>query len=255
MVKLSRIINYPLGLFGLQIVKKKKLEQLHQIASVSDIEKDIHFLRLYEKVKDFTMTDMVRSYSLYQSMKYIISNDIKGDLAECGVWKGGSCMLMAYMLLEAGIADRHIYLYDTFAGMAKPGAMDGDFETKEWERHQRNERENNWCFSSLSEVKENVQRTGFPQGNLHFIEGKVEETIPANKPSQLALLRLDTDWYESTRHELIHLYPLLSAKGVLIVDDYGAWEGARKAVDEYFTGDKQTYINRIDWTGRLIIKQ
>jgi hypothetical protein len=253
-VKRSRIINYPLGLLGLQVVSKKKLAQLHEIAAVSDIEKDIAFLHLYEKVKDFTMTGMVRTYSLYQSMKYIIGNDIKGDFAECGVWKGGSCMLMAYMLAEAGVADRHIYLYDTFAGMTKPGPMDGHFETKEWERQQRNEKENDWCYSPASEVKANLQRTGFPERNLHFIEGKVEETIPATMPSRLAMLRLDTDWYASTRHELVHLYPLLSAKGVLLVDDYGAWEGARRAVDEYFAGNTPVLMNRIDWTGRLIIK-
>ena len=82
--------------------------------------------------------------------------------------------------------------------------------------------------------------TGYPPERIHFVRGPVEETLPAGAPDEIALLRLDTDWYESTRHELEHLYPRLAAGGVLLVDDYGHWEGARKAVDEYFAdhGDR-----------------
>ena len=94
--------------------------------------------------------------------------------------------------------------------------------------------------------------TGYPAERLHFVEGKVEDTIPEQAPERIALLRLDTDWYESTRHELEHLYPRLSPGGVLIIDDYGHWEGARQAVDEYFKGE--VYLHRIDYTGRLAIK-
>jgi hypothetical protein len=85
--------------------------------------------------------------------------------------------------------------------------------------------------------------------------GKVEDTIPADIPEKIALLRLDTDWYESTKHELIHLFPRLQKGGVLIIDDYGFWKGARKAVDEYFAENNiQILLNRIDDTGRMAIK-
>ena len=77
--------------------------------------------------------------------------------------------------------------------------------------------------------------------------------IPKYLPGEIALLRLDTDWYKSTQHELIHLYPLLVGSGVLIIDDYGHWQGAKKAVDEYFS-DKKILLNRIDYTGRISIK-
>jgi O-methyltransferase len=85
--------------------------------------------------------------------------------------------------------------------------------------------------------------------------GKVEDTFPKDTPDKIAILRLDTDWYESTRHELIHLYPKLSIGGVLIIDDYGHWEGARKAVDEYINDNTlRILLNRIDYTGRIAVK-
>ena len=109
-------------------------------------------------------------------------------------------------------------------------------------------------FSEES-VRATLLETGYPPERLHFVRGAVEETVPAAAPEQLALLRLDTDWYESTRHELVHLYPRLSDGGILIVDDYGHWEGCRRAVDEYFASDADPILlNRIDYTGRIAIK-
>jgi hypothetical protein len=114
---------------------------------------------------------------------------------------------------------------------------------------------NEWFYSPLDEVQANMRRTGLAPERFEFVRGRVEDTIPARLPERIALLRLDTDWYESTRHELIHLFPLLEPGGVLIVDDYGAWEGARRAVDEYFdeTGTK-ILLSRIDETGRIGVK-
>ena len=200
------------------------------------------------------MVEPERCYALYQAVLYIIRNGIKGDFAECGVWKGGSVMLIAYTLLEAGITNRKIYLYDTFEGMTKPGEKDGEKEKAEWEKNKVNEQLNNWCLSPLEEVQANMATTGYPKENIVFIKGKVEETIPGTIPGKIALLRLDTDWYESTKHEL-NIYTLCWKKdGILIIDDYGAWQGARKAVDEYFAANGQVYLNRLDYTGRLVIK-
>jgi hypothetical protein len=97
--------------------------------------------------------------------------------------------------------------------------------------------------------------TNYPQDKLNYVVGKVEDTIPETLPRKIALLRLDTDWYESTLHELNHLYPLLTEGGVLIIDDYGHWQGAKKAVDEYIEKNKlKILLNRIDYTGRIAIK-
>jgi hypothetical protein len=105
----------------------------------------------------------------------------------------------------------------------------------------------------MEDVRANLLSTGYPAEKIHLIKGKVEDTIPGTLPRGLSILRLDTDWYESTRHELIHLYPLLHPKGVLIIDDYGDWQGAKKAVDEYFK-ESEIFLHRIDRTGRIAIK-
>jgi hypothetical protein len=112
-----------------------------------------------------------------------------------------------------------------------------------------------WCYSTLDEVKNNMAKTNYPSEKITYIQGKVEETIPNILPNKIAILRLDTDWYESTKHEMIHLFPLLVKGGVLIIDDYGHWQGARKAIDEYTEEHNiQILLNRIDYTGRIGIK-
>jgi O-methyltransferase len=250
-LKLSQLINYPLGLIGLKLSRTKKSVQL---VNQTDMLNDKAFMTIYEQVNAYTIVETERCYALYQAMQYIIRNDIPGDLAECGVWKGGSAMLMAICLKQAGITNRKIYLYDTFEGMTKPGQMDGEFELKEWERMKVSDDTNNWCYSSMDEARANMMRTGYPMEHILFVKGKVEDTLPATLPAQLCLLRLDTDWYASTLQELKYLYPLISQKGVLLIDDYGAWQGARKATDEYFAGQNAIFLHRIDWTGRLLIK-
>lgn len=232
----------------------RKPAQTEADNSLKDIEADAGFQEIYREVKDLTMVSVERCYALYQSLNYILANHIEGDLVECGVWKGGSAMMMAFTLLKAGVTDRTIFLYDTFEGMTKPGENDGDPEKKEWERQKATEERNNWCLATIEEVRHNMAKTNYPADNIVLVKGKVEETIPAHSPGKIALLRLDTDWYESTRHELVHLYPMLEKKGVLIIDDYGAWKGAKKATDEYFSVNGPVLLNRIDFTGRLVIK-
>jgi O-methyltransferase len=112
-----------------------------------------------------------------------------------------------------------------------------------------------WCYASLDEVRRNLAATGYDPRNLHFVKGPVENTIPEGAPNEIALLRLDTDWYESTKHELLHLYPRLAPRGVLIIDDYGHWKGSRKATDEYLQANGiVTMLHRVDQTSRMVIK-
>jgi O-methyltransferase len=107
----------------------------------------------------------------------------------------------------------------------------------------------------LDIVMEAIESTAYPSEKVHYIKGMVEQTIPEFVPKKIALLRLDTDWYESTKHELEHLFPRLSKGGVLIIDDYGHWQGARKAVEEYLKkNDVKILLNRIDYTGRMGVK-
>jgi hypothetical protein len=100
-----------------------------------------------------------------------------------------------------------------------------------------------------------VYDTGYDPAQIVFVKGKVEETLPDAAPSEIALLRLDTDWYESTCHEMIHLYPRLVHGGVLIIDDYGHWQDARRTVDEYISENKlRLGLQRIDHTTRVAIR-
>ena len=225
----------------------------------SDPGVEDEFVPLYEKCREFTGTSWERMYALYKSVKYVLESRVPGDLVECGVWRGGSVMMIAYTLLSAGVTDRNLFLYDTFEGMSKPTPEDADSTSRtpaeiRWREGARGTG-NAWASASLGDVKRNVYSTGYPQNRLTFVKGRVEETIPRTVPERISLLRLDTVWYASTKHELEHLYPRLVREGVLVLDDYGHWLGARKAVDEYFASHPPApLLNRVDYTGRVGIK-
>jgi O-methyltransferase len=210
-----------------------------------------------------TMTGVPRLLALVDAVRYCVRRDIPGSFAECGVWLGGSVKAMLLTLLELGVRDRDVYLYDTFEGMTEPTQHDtssiAGSALDAWrEAERREDRVYGTLFNpelfNEDAVRETLIATGYPEERLHFVKGPVEQTIPATMPGSLALLRLDTDWYESTRHELDHLYPLLSSGGVLIIDDYGHWEGCRRAVDEYFAERPAPLLSRIDYAGRLGVK-
>jgi O-methyltransferase len=212
-----------------------------------------------ELVQPFTMTSPERIAALCHAVEYVGRCGIQGAFVECGVWRGGSCMAAALTLLRLGRADIDLYLFDTFAGMTPPAEIDrlaltGESAAAVLARSDRST-SHNWAYAPLDEVRRNLAGTHYPPDKLHLIAGRVEDTLPARAPAQISVLRLDTDWYESTRHELIHLFPRLAVGGVLIVDDYGHWSGAREAVDEYVAEHKlRILLNRIDYTGRIAIK-
>jgi len=214
-------------------------------------------LQLIREVKPFTMTSPERIYGLLAAVRYLEMNGISGDIVECGVWKGGSMMAVVKALLARKSTERELYLYDTFAGMTAPSNRDSSkFERKttqeSFDSMQEGDGTCKWCFSSLEETRRNVTSVGYPEGKIHFIKGPVEETIPKTIPDRIALLRLDTDFYESSKHEMVHLFPRLVSGGVLLLDDYGHWEGQRLAVDEYLSEHKiPLLLNRLDYAGRI----
>ena len=155
--------------------------------------------------------------------------------------------------------DRNLYLFDTFEGMPKPGGVDVSFNgTKAiqlFDEQKVTDDSSALCYASLEEVKDIVFSSGYDKTKIHFIKGKVEDTLPDNAPEVISLLRLDTDWYESTMCELVHLFPRLSPGGVIIIDDYGHWLGARQATDEYLAQNNvRLLLNRIDYSGRIGVK-
>ena len=207
-----------------------------------------------ERVSRFTVTTPEQLAALCSATEYVVRHKLPGSFVECGVGRGGSVMAIALTLQRLGVGDRDLYLFDTFHGMTKPTVVDVDYRGVAYLDHWPSLP--NWFSvgASLSEVKAALEMTKYDPARLHFVEGDVEETLPEHAPSEIALLRLDTDWYESTRHELIHLYPRLVLGGVVIIDDYGHLEGARKATDEYFDGHR-ILLDRIDYSGRIGLKQ
>lgn len=221
-------------------------------------------LAIAAEVRPYTMTTMPRIVSVIDATHYVVEREISGALVECGVWRGGSILAMIRTLQHRGVADRDIYLFDTFDGMTEPGEADtSKFDgsaTDAW-RTARAKDARPWghLFQpevfNLADLRSLLTATGYPESKLHYVEGPVERTIPGAAPTEIAVLRLDTDWYESTRHELNCLFPALRDGGVLIIDDYGHWEGCRRAVDEYFANNgSRPLLHRIDYTGRMAIK-
>ena len=216
-------------------------------------------LRLCQEVGPFTMTSPERIVALRDAVAYVIRHEIPGDIVECGVWKGGSMMASAFGLLALDSTQRQLHLYDTFTGMPEAAQVDIDMfgrPARELMRQATPEAELIRARCSLGEVKEALMQTRYPWEKIHFVPGRIETTLPEHAPDEIALLRLDTDWYQSTYHALEHLYPRLVEGGVLIVDDYGHWQGAKKAVDDYFhKSGIDADLRTIDYTGRLLVKR
>ncbi|MCK9923320.1 TylF/MycF family methyltransferase [Frankia sp. AgPm24] len=169
---------------------------------------DAQALATIRESAPYTLTDQAKVFGLIQGVRYVVRHRIPGDIVECGVWAGGSTMAAARTLLQLGDTSRHLYLFDTFEGMSAPTdldvAPDGQTAAGLLSRSDRGKADSAWCVVSIDEVRANVARIGYP-----------------------------ADWYESTRHEMEHLYPRTTASGVLIIDDYGWWKGAQQAVDEH----------------------
>jgi O-methyltransferase len=210
-----------------------------------------------KRVRRQTMTTAPRIAALCDSVEYLARGGFGGAIVECGVWRGGSMMAAALTLLRLGETDRDLYLFDTFTGLPEPGDADVDspYDGYSLRRRWRRTRRSGWVAVPAAQVRRNLESTGYPPDRIHLVEGRVEDTLPDRAPERIALLRLDTDWYQSTRHELEHLYPRLVGGGVLIVDDYGHYAGARRAVDEYFAArGEPALLHRIDYAGRVAVK-
>ena len=213
--------------------------------------------KIIEVVSAYTYTHPVARWAFIQAIEHIERNKIPGDIVECGVWKGGN-LIIAGLMREHLNFERRIWGYDTFAGMTAPGAHDTksgfsvDAEAKFKALTAGNVTD--WCFSPIEDVIA-AYRENLGNADIKLIKGRVEDTLidPKNLPERISILRLDTDFYDSTKLELEALYPRLESGGVMIIDDYGEWAGSRKAVDEYF-GDALPWLHYVNRSVRLAIK-
>lgn len=213
--------------------------------------------RIIQRVQPYTLTPPERIMALCDAVRYIVRNGIEGTIVECGVWRGGSMMAAASTLVELGASDRELYLFDTFTEFPKPEARD----RHAWadgtpdELYETITTHPVFAHIPIEQVRALVESTGHPSERIHIIQGLVEDTIPERAPERIALCLLDTDWYRSTKHELEHLYERISPGGVLIIDDYGEYEGARDATDEFLaTLPDPPLLHRVDTSCRVAVK-
>jgi hypothetical protein len=232
-------------------------DQARAAVKYPDFEATHH--AILDLVRPYSRTSPEAIYAVIEAVKYVARRRIPGAIVECGVWRGGSMMAAAKTLMDVHDTGRDLYLFDTFEGMSAPTDRDVDLTDRgAAELMARSDRQDDtsiWASVGLDDVKRSMAKVGYPETRIHYVRGKVEETLPAHAPAPIALLRLDTDWYESTRHELEHLYPRLVSGGVLLIDDYGHWKGARQATDEFIAATPDFgLLTRIDYTGRVAIK-
>ncbi|MCW2308641.1 TylF/MycF family methyltransferase [Rhodobium gokarnense] len=232
-----------------------------------EASEDAGFLPIWEMAKPHTMTSFERGHALFRACRYIVERRLPGAFVECGVWQGGSAMIAMATLDLLGAGDREFFLFDTFDGMTPPTPEDMDWQGHDagalMEKDAGNREDSLvWAMASIDVVRENVAKTGYNPDLVKFIKGDVGDTLPGTETGEISLLRLDTDFYRSTLTELEILYPRLTRQGVLIVDDYGHWQGARRAVDEYFSRSDAQFpdapipplFHWIDYTGRMAVR-
>ena len=254
MKRYEQVVYHTARRFGLQI---SRVSSAHDRLPGDATTADASFIA---SLRPYSMTSAVRLWSLLNAVRYVVAEGIPGDIVECGVWRGGSMMAAARELLTLGVTDRRIWLYDTYAGMTAPTSADVEADTGVTAAEMlaatpMSDGNNVWCVAGRADVEANMRSTRYPFSQFEFVEGDVAQTLHASTPTSIALLRLDTDWYESTRVALEVLYPRLAVSGVCILDDYGHWQGARQAVDEYFdTHGPRPLMHPIDYSGRVFLK-
>jgi O-methyltransferase len=218
---------------------------------------DDELVEIIRAVRPYTMTGHEKLHALISAVRYIARYEVPGDIIECGVWRGGSMQAVARTLDTMGRHDRDLWLYDTFEGMTAPTEKDVRYDgQRAAEQLASNDRETSkvWAYASLEDVRAGFAQVPYPAERVHFVKGPVEETIPGQLPDKISILRLDTDWYESTAHELKHMYDLLVPGGVLMLDDYGWWQGSKQAADEFLerTGERLLLLRM--GSGRVAVK-
>jgi O-methyltransferase len=245
--------------FGLEISRRRREPATKASAFPVELTAEERELFLHVREHDLTMVSDERLFTTIMACRFVLERGIAGDFVECGVWRGGNALLAAGVF-KAHRADRNVYLFDTFAGMTAPTEFDREAAANaaaaaKFESLQR-EAYNEWCYASLQDVRANFSRAGLLDDRVVFVPGDVVATLDGDVlPERIAVLRLDTDWYESTKKEFEVLYPRLSLGGVLIIDDYGHWAGARKATDEYFAAHgHRPFLQYTDYTGRVGVK-
>jgi hypothetical protein len=216
-----------------------------RLAEIRDLVVPGKFAELYRTVHPYTMCGPARLRGLYKAVRYVVEKEVPGDVVECGVAFGGSAALLG-LTLKSLRANRKIWAFDTFEGLPAPTEADPDYDDAIGLAGAYR--------SELPDVMRLFERFGILE-NAAFIKGLFQDTVPESGVQKIAVLHLDGDWYDSIKVCLDHLYDRVSSGGVIQLDDYGHWAGARKAVDEFLDDRGMTGCLRyLDYSGRQIIK-
>jgi hypothetical protein len=203
------------------------------------------FSRLYRQVRTHTMCSNSRLRGLYRSVRHVVEQKIPGDIVECGTAQGGSAALMALTLQAMG-ERRKLWLFDTFEGLPAPTANDPDLQWADLFT--------GTCIGTVDEVRGLFRRLSAAE-DVEFVKGLFQDTLPVTRVPQIALLHVDGDWYESVKACLDHLFDKVVPNGMIQFDDYGYWQGARRAIDEFLENRGLTKdLRPLDYSGRFLIK-
>ena len=216
----------------------------------------------------WTMCSQLNRHLLMEATRYILRNNIEGDIVECGVWRGGMMQIVARTIQSEQknnpeINYRNLWLFDTFEGMPTPthdldrDMYRGEHASEKLKREPKsgpNGEPTVWCIADLEDVKNGMRETRYNPSHINYVQGMVEDTLPTDLLRKIAILRIDTDWYSSTKHALESLFQNVVTGGIIIFDDYESWKGARAAVDEFFTNQRIfPLLIRLD-KGRVYLK-
>jgi O-methyltransferase len=237
-----------------EAIRKAETQRPHKPSYPTDFDPEA--TGIISAVRAATLTSPEKLFALILAVRHVHATAVPGAIVECGVWRGGSMQAAARALSALGSYDRDLYLFDTFEG--RPAPTDRDV------RHDRRSARDLLAVAdeshplraraSLEDVEAGMAATNYPSERLRFVQGLVEQTVPARAPEQVSILRVHTDWYAGTRHVLEQLYPRLCPGGVLIVDGYADWQGAREATDEFIgTLPTKPLLLRMS-TGRIAVK-
>ena len=242
----------------------------YEIRKKPNYKLDKNELKKLNEIRPYTMLPEARLLSLYEQAVFIETNHINGSFVECGVWKGGSVALMALANLKYGQKRRHVHLFDSFQEICEPNPVHDGKDTIAYSEK--------WTDGKISgklqplkgvydhiggpgTVEENKllleHKIGYDNKYLHYHIGWFQDTLPTDskKIDDISILRLDGDWYESTKICLEHLFKKVVPGGFVIIDDYGTYEGCKKATDEFICDNKlNVYLNYVDYACRYFIK-